>query len=261
MGVNLIQLYRTNGNIIHFKIMKFLLLNLSLFASLSIIATNYSFAQPNVRLYLQSGIITGTPMGSLSNIPEGATGSLGVGINSGFELKMAFHNRFSLNIGALFAKKSNEFLTPVEGKYNISDGILGIKLPFPINVNYKGMASGRFLNKYIDIPIHVGFQAGKRTMVSLGYQYSKLISGQLSGEADIKALALNFKDQKFDESHLIKTFDHAAIAGVHYQFVDNLEIRLRFGYGLNGIFSQSPEGMNNMRNLYLGTMLAYGFQL
>ena len=218
-------------------------------------------AQSPIAIYLEGGLIMGTPLGSISSVPEGATGRLGIGANAGIEVGVRLINRLSLHGGALFAHKSNEFQTPVAGKYNLAGGVLGIRLPFPVNVKYTGTATGEFSNQYVDFPLYLGFQAGKRTTVSLGYQYSHLLSGRLDGEADVKALALNFRDQEFDESHLIKGYDHAAIAGVHYQLVNNLEMRLRFSYGLNGIFSEAPEGMNNMRNLYLGAMLAYGFRL
>ncbi len=217
-------------------------------------------AQSPLTVYAQGGLIIGTPLGNISSVPEGATGKLGVGANAGLELKINLSRRMSLNTGILFAHKSNEFETPVSGKYNLSDGILGIKLPFPINAKYKGTATGEFSNQYLDFPIYVGLQTGRRTVLSFGYQYSQLLQGRLNGEADVKALLLNFRDQEFDESHLISEEDHAALAGVHYQIADHLEMRLRFAYGLKGIFTEAPEGMDNMRNLYMGLMLAYGFR-
>ena len=240
--------------------MKSLLLNLTLLIVLSVCST-VLMAQSQVTLYLQTGIITGSPMGALSEIPEGATGAPGIGMNAGFEFKVRTSDRFSVNAGALYAQKSNQFQTPVTGKYNIADGILGIKLPFPVNVKYKGEAEGVFSNHYIDLPLYLGIQAGRRFSFNLGYQYSYLLNGRLSGLADVKALLLNFKDQEFDESHLINKNDQAAIGGVHYRFANRLEMRLRFSYGISRVFSRVPEGMSNMRNLYMGAMLAYGLKL
>ena len=217
--------------------------------------------QSPLTVFVEGGLIIGTPLGPISTVSEGASGRLGQGVNAGIEVSARLLDRWSFNGGILFAHKSNEFQTPVAGKYNLAGGVLGIRLPFPINAKYTGIADGEFSNQYLDFPVFFGFHTGKRTALSIGYQYSHLLRGRLDGEADVKALLFNFRDQEFDESHLIKGFDHAAIAGVHYRFVNNLELRLRFSYGLNGIFSQTPEGMSNMRNLYLGAMLAYGFEL
>ena len=215
-------------------------------------------AQSRISVYAQGGVLIGTPFGE---IPEGATGKPGVRASAGAEMKWIVANKYSLHFGVLFAHKSNEFRTPVTGKYNISDGVLGIKLPFPLNVNYRGTVNGAISNKYIDIPFYAGFQVGKRMMLTLGYQYSHLLEGQFDGTADVRALALNFPGQKFDESHLLRKDDHAAMAGMHYRLFNQLEMRLRFGYGLNNIFTEIPEGMSSLRNLYLGLMLAYGFPL
>ena len=238
--------------------MKKCLLNLSLVLSLFLTVVFQLEAQSRVVLYAQGGVLVGTPFGE---IPEGATGRPGVRASTGIEMKWTATSIFSVHLGALFAHKSNEFQTPVTGKYNISDGVLGIRLPFPINVNYTGTVYGAISNKYVDIPIYGGIQIGRKTMLTIGYQYSHLLDGQFDGTADVRALALNFPGQEFDESHLLRDDDHAAIAGMHYQFFDQLEMRLRFGFGLNNIFTEIPDGMSSMRNLYLGVMLAYGFPL
>lgn len=238
--------------------MKNCLLNLSLTFVLFVSIVLQVKAQSRISIYAQGGVLIGTPFGE---IPEGATGKPGVRASTGVEMKWALANKFSVHMGALFAHKSSEFQTPVTGKYNISDGVLGIRLPFPINVNYRGTVYGAISNKYVDIPVYGGFQVGKRTMLALGYQYSRLLEGQFDGTADVRALALNFPGQAFDESHLLRKDDHAATVGMHYRLFDQLEMRLRFGYGLNDIFTEIPEGMNSLRNLYLGVMLAYGFPL
>ena len=215
-------------------------------------------AQSGFSLYAQGGALIGTPMGK---IPEGATGKLGVKFSSGIELKWIAFQNFSLHLGALFAHKSNEFQTPVEGKYNISDGVLGVQLPFPININYRGTVNGAISNKYIDIPLYGGFRVGRRLTLALGYQYSRLLEGQFDGEVDVRALALSFPDQKFDESHLLRKDDHAAVVGAYFSLTDRWEIRFRFAGGLNDIFTEIPEGMSSLHNLYMGVMLAYGFSL
>lgn len=238
--------------------MKNCLLNLSLAFVLFVSIVLQLKAQGKISVYVQGGVLIGSPFGE---IPEGATGKPGVRASTGAEMKWDVADKFSVHIGALFAHKSNEFQTPVTGKYNISDGVLGIKLPFPINVKYSATVYGGISNKYVDIPLYGGFQVGKKIMLALGYQYSHLLEGQFDGTADVRALALNFPGQEFDESHLLRKDDHAAIAGMHYRLFHQLEMRLRFGYGLNNIFTEIPEGMNSLRNLYLGVMLAYGFPL
>lgn len=238
--------------------MKNCLLNPFLVIILFVFTVFHLDAQSRISIYAQGGLLVGTPFGE---IPEGATGRPGVRASTGLEMRWNATEIFTVHLGALFAHKSNEFQTPVTGKYNISDGILGIRLPFPINVNYTGTVQGAISNKYVDIPIYGGVRVGRRTMLTLGYQYSHLLDGQFDGTADVRALALNFPGQEFDESHLLREDDHAAIAGMHYLLFDQLEMRLRFGFGLNNIFTEIPEGMSSMRNLYLGVMLAYGFPL
>ena len=205
---------------------------------------------------INTGTIVGSPV--MSPIPEGATGQPGWGINVGTEILFSIDEKLSLHGGVHYAVKGSEYTSPIEGRYDVAEGVLGIELPFPLEADYTGNVEGKFKNTYLDIPFYVKYRVLKRLSLSAGFQYSKLLSGSMTGEVDVNTLLfLNFIDQPFDQSELIKENDKALLGELNFHILDNLELKLRGTYGLSPILTEDPSGLGNPRNIYLGVMLGY----
>jgi len=109
---------------------------------LSFLFLNHSYSQlssKRAHLEVRAGITTGSPI-VLKNIPSDATGKPGIGLNVGLEYTYAFHPKFSMTIGAAYAKKGSSFTSPVSGKYDATRGVFGERFPFPLRVKYTGTA-------------------------------------------------------------------------------------------------------------------------
>ncbi|MEM1120539.1 MAG: outer membrane beta-barrel protein [Bacteroidota bacterium] len=219
-----------------------------------------SFAQLNRRggqLAIRAGITTGSPI-VFKNIPEGATGRPGVGLNAGLEYTYAFHPRFSMTIGAAYAQKGSSFTSPVSGKYDATRGVFGERFPFPLRVKYTGNVAAGFDMTYLDFPILANVHL-KKWRIGLGYQYSKMLEGTLDGSVDVKALLLKFNDQEFDESENMKDYDHAAMLKISRQVTKRFSIATDFTFSGQPLLIEAEEGFNNPRNVFVNVLL--GFRL
>ena len=205
---------------------------------------------------INTGAIVGSPI--MSPIPEGATGSPGWGINLGTEIRLPILEKLTLHGGIAYAIKGSEYTSPIEGKYDVAEGVLGIELPFPLDVNYTGQVDGKFKNTYLDFPVYINYRILKRMSLSAGFQYSKLLTGSMKGTVDVNTLLfLNFNDQVFDQSELIKKNDKALLGEINFHVLPYLELKLRGSYGIDQILTEDPSGLGNPRNIYLGMMLGY----
>ena len=215
---------------------------------------NFSHAQ--IGWQINTGVIVGSPI--MSPIPEGATGKPGWGVNLGTEIRIPLLDKLMFHGGIAYAVKGSEYTSPIEGKYDVAEGVLGIELPFPLEANYTGDVEGKFKNTYLDFPIYVNYRILKRLSLSAGFQYSKLLNGSMTGTVDVNTLLfLNFNDQPFDQSELIKKNDKALLGEINFLILNNLNLKFRGTYGLNQILTEDPSGLGNPRNIYLGVMLSY----
>lgn len=215
-----------------------------------------NYLQAQIGWQINAGAIVGSPV--MSPIPEGATGKPGKGINIGTEILFSINEKLSIHGGVQYAVKGSEYTSPIEGRYDIAEGVLGIELPFPLEANYTGEVEGEFKNSYLDFPLYAKYKVLKRLSLSAGFQYSRLLSGSMTGEADINALFfININDQPFDQSDLIKKNDKALLGELNFHILDNLELKLRGTYGLSPILTEDPTGLGNPRNIYMGVMLGY----
>lgn len=211
-----------------------------------------TFAQIEVNAHINGGMILGTPF---MEIPEGATGKLGKGPYFGAELQFPIIDKLSLRGGVYYAIKGSKFQSPIEGRYDVAEGILGISLPFPLEVNYTGTVDGEFENRYLDFPIYLHYQVVKRFSVGVGYQLSSLLDGRMDGTVDVRALFLNFDDQEFDQSEFIKKGDQAIIGELNFHPTERFSIKLRGSWGTQEILTEDTSGLGNPKNYYLGVML------
>ena len=210
-----------------------------------------------LHLDIRAGITTGSPI-VLKDIPDGATGKPGLGLNAGVELTYLFHPKFSITIGGAYAKKGSSFSSPVSGRYDAARGVFGERFPFPIRVNYTGNVEAGFDLTYLDFPILANIHL-KKWWFGLGYQYSTLLEGTLDGSVDIKALLLNFNDQAFDESDNIKKYDHAVILKIGRQLTPRLSIATDVTVSAQRLLIEAEEGFSNPRNVFMNVLL--GFKL
>jgi len=134
----------------------------------------------------RGGISIGGPIG-LSDIPSEATGQPGLGPNLSLLWREQFYSNFSISIGIGYSEKGATFTSPVSGKYDAAKGILGEEFPIPLRISYTGLVDGTIENRYLDFPIVASYHT-KKWRFGLGYQYSKLLKGSLTGLVDVKAL-------------------------------------------------------------------------
>lgn len=210
-----------------------------------------------LHLDIRAGITTGSPI-VLKNIPSGATGKPGLGLNAGLELTYTFHPKFSVTIGGAYAKKGSSFSSPVSGKYDATRGVFGERFPFPLRVKYTGTVAAGFDMTYLDFPVLVNLRL-KKWWLGLGYQYSTMLEGSLDGSVDVKALLLNFNDQAFDESNNIKDYDHSVILKIGRQLTNRFSITTDFTVSTQQLMIETEEGFSNPRNLFINVLV--GFKL
>ena len=209
------------------------------------------------QVLLRGGLSVGAPI-VVKNIPEGATGQPGFGPNLSIQWRERFHPNFSLAIGIGYSEKGAEFSSPVSGKYDAARGILGETFPFPIRVKYTGDVHATIQNKYLDFPIIASVHT-RYWRFGLGYQYSKLLKGSLTGSIDVKALLLTFKDQPFDESDFLKTRENVALLSIGRQLSDRISLSLESSVSFDRLMTKEEEGVSNPRNVYVHLLV--GFQL
>jgi len=230
---------------------------LLLFCSLFLTDTFGQLNHKRSHLDIRAGITTGSPI-VVKNIPSGATGQPGIGLNIGLEYTYAFHPKFSMTLGAAYAKKGSSFTSPVSGKYDATRGVFGERFPFPLRVKYTGNVSAGFDMTYLDFPVIININM-KKWWIGLGYQYSKMLNGTLDGSVDVKALLLKFNDQAFDESENIKDYDHSAILKIGRQLTNRISIATDFTVSAQRLMIEAEEGFSNPRNVFVNVLV--GFKL
>jgi len=204
---------------------------------------------------LRGGLSIGSPI-IVKNIPEEATGRPGFGPNLGIQWRERFHPNFSLSIGLGYSEKGSQFTSPVTGKYDAARGILGETFPIPIRIKYTGTVDAKIQNSYLDFPIIASVHT-TRWRFGLGYQYSKLLKGSLTGSVDVKALLLTFKDQAFDESANIQTRENVGLLSIERAFSDRLSISFETTVSLGRLMIKEEDGVSNPRNVYIHLLVGY----
>jgi hypothetical protein len=211
----------------------------------------------NFGITLNAGTTIGSPI-IIKNIPEGATGQPGVGLNIGMEFSYLLHPKFSVSIGGAYAQKGSSFATPIEGKYDVARGVFGQRFPFPVKVNYTGNVRANFKMTFVDFPLLATIHL-KKWRLGVGNQYSKMLDGTLDGLVDVKALFLKFNDQSFDRSNNIKEEDHAILAKIAYQLANRLSLSTNFSVSTQRLLLEQEEGFSNPRNVFATVLI--GFRL
>lgn len=207
------------------------------------------------QVLLRGGLSVGSPI-IVKDIPAEATGRPGLGPNLGIQWRERFHPNFSLSIGLGYSEKGSQFTSPVAGKYDAARGIWGESFPIPIRINYTGVVDAKIQNSYLDFPIIASIHT-TRWRFGLGYQYSKLLKGSLTGSVDVKALLLTFKDQAFDESANIQTRENVALLSIERAFSDRVSLAFETTVSLGRLMIKEEEGVSNPRNVYVHLLVGY----
>ncbi len=229
---------------------------LSLLLFLLFLRPSYSqLDSKRAHLEVRAGITTGSPI-VVKNIPSDATGKPGIGLNAGLEYTYIFHPRWSMTIGAAYAKKGSSFTSPVSGKYDATRGVFGERFPFPLRVKYTGTVAAGFDMTYLDFPVLINIHL-KKWWIGVGYQYSKMLEGTLDGSVDVKALLLSFNDQAFDESANMKDYDHAGILKIGRQLNKRISFAIDFTVSAQQLLIETEEGFSNPRNLFINALVGY----
>jgi len=203
----------------------------------------------------RGGISIGGPL-SFSDIPSEATGQPGLGPNLSLQWRERFYSNFSISIGIGYSEKGATFTSPVSGRYDAARGILGEEFPIPIRIGYTGLVDGVLANSYLDFPIIASYHT-KQWRFGVGYQYSKLLQGSLTGLVDIKALLLTFNDQVFDESDIIKARENVGIISIGRQVSNRLSISLDATMSFDRLLNNFEEGLINPRNTYVHLLVGF----
>lgn len=207
------------------------------------------------QVFLRGGVSIGAPI-VIKDIPEEASGKPGLGPNFNLLWRERFHSKFSLTLGIGYSEKGGSFTSPVTGKYDAARGIWGESFPFPVKIKYEGDVEGKIQNKYLDFPILASIHTEKWRF-GLGYQYSKLLQGSLTGSIDVKALLLTFKDQPFDESDFIGTRENVALLSIERQFSDRISLSIDASASLNRLMTKEEDGLRNPRNVFIHFLVGY----
>ncbi len=203
----------------------------------------------------RGGISIGGPI-AFSDIPSEATGQPGLGPNLSLLWREQFYSNFSISIGIGYSEKGATFTSPVSGKYDAARGILGEEFPIPLRIGYTGIVDGVIENRYLDFPIIASYHL-KQWRFGLGYQYSKLLKGSLTGLVDVKALLLTFKDQTFDESSLIKNRENVGIVSIGRQVSNRLSLSIDATMSFDKLMNKVEDGLINPRNTYVHLLVGF----
>lgn len=220
--------------------------------SFLIFTASASFTQiPPIDIEFQGGMIIGTPYGPIPSNVIASSGKPGVNPFIRALASVQVHPRLSINAGVGYARKSSSFAVTIEDKLDVGQELFGLNLPIPLNVDYTAKSTGAFDNRYLDIPVYteIRFKQAK-WFLQLGYQYSHLLSGSLQGEAEVNSGILDLGTTEFDESSNLNPRDHALLFGAGRNLNSWGKIGLGFTYGMGQLFTEVPDGMSQMRNLY-----------
>jgi len=223
-----------------------------------VLITTISQAQ-KISIQIQGGTYIGSPY-TFDGVPEGSTGKPLIGPFAGIAFAYHLSDRFSVRVGANYAKKGSEYLVPISGKSRVERSIFGLSFEIPFNLAYEGLADGKYNNEYIDIPLSFVYKTRRGRLAFLAGPYaSYLLTGFHKGTVDVRVAGLfNVKDEPFDQSELMRSWDYGAHAGIEVRVYKRFYVMADAMLGLVSAFSENPEGLEERyRNIFMRTGLAY----
>ncbi|MEM7367717.1 MAG: outer membrane beta-barrel protein [Bacteroidota bacterium] len=206
---------------------------------------------PPIDIELQGGMLVGTPYGQLPSTVTASSGKPGVNPHIRAIASVQLMPHLSVNTGIGYARKSSSFAVTIEDQLDVGQELFGLNLPIPLNVDYTAKSQGTFDNHYLDVPLYTEIRFKQAIWyLQFGYQYSHLLKGSLQGEAEVNAGFLDLGTTEFDESSSLNPRDHALLFGAGRNLNTWGKIGLGFSYGVGKLFTEVPDGMSQMRNLY-----------
>lgn len=213
-----------------------------------------------VRVQLAAGLISGSPIGA---IPEGATGTPGIRLWAGSTLEYRFAERLGLRLGIGINTKGSYYDAPVSGQQQAEANIFGAEIRLPFAFDYEGNVSGRFANRYVEVPLTFAWYNESRWTPYAGFYWANNIRPYHKGYVNVVASngIVEIRNQSFDETAGIRGWDWGAIVGTEFNIIDEWGLSLQLQYGLISILETNPQGLEgSFRNLYIkaGTYVRLG---
>ncbi len=215
---------------------------------------------------IKGGISLGTPIGPAPKSETlKASGTPGIGPNLGIFARYDFKKKWGFQAEFYYTQKKGKFITPlVDQQYTYEQEIV---LPDTTVVAYvetvfNGKATGKFDNRYLEMPILGFYQFSDRFSLTFGPYISYLLRGGNSGVADGN---VGFGDlpvvEDFDESEEIAKWDYGVATGVRYETKRGVNYQLLITTGLTSIYKDSYVLTEDLiRNLYLQLTAGYRFR-
>ncbi|MFK7921870.1 MAG: outer membrane beta-barrel protein [Bacteroidia bacterium] len=222
--------------------------------------TSTAYAQVSVRL--SAGLISGSPIGA---IPEGATGDPGLRLWAGTALEYRFAERLGLRLGIGINTKASQYDAPVSGEQQAEANIYGAEIRLPFAFDYEGNVRGRFVNRYVQVPLTIAYYNESRWIPYGGFYWARNIRPYHKGTVNVVVSngIVEIRNQSFDETAGLRGWDWGAIVGTDLKIIDEWGLSLELQYGLISILETNPQGLDgSFRNLYIqaGTYVRLGKQ-
>lgn len=197
------------------------------------------------------GLSAGSPLGP---IPEGATGEPGARLWTGVLVEYRFAERLALRSGLTYAAKASEYRTPVTGQQQAEANVFGAEVRLPFRFDYEATVSGRFANRYLQLPLVLVWHNQSRFRPYGGPYLAYNIRPYHRGRVDVEVEGglVEIRNQAFDESAGLRSLDAGLMLGTDIKIIDPLGFSIQCQYGLVPIYATNPEGLEgSFRNVYL----------
>lgn len=192
-------------------------------------------------MYARLGLSVGSPI-PVGDVPAGAHGSAIPGVVVGAGADWQLSDLWTIASEVQYVHYSASFRTPMENQPYIDR--VNVKAPdgstavFEVNTTFSGMASGKFSNDYVQIPVLAKYRASESVAPYVGGYLGWLLgTGSVAtgvGTVGIRTEIVE-KSLYFDEK--INGLDYGVQCGAWYQVSRSLGLDLRAVVGLTSIFA------------------------
>ena len=219
---------------------------------------------------LDWGVKAGLNIGTPYMKPEaGASGKPGIGPLIGVFSKYYLSEKWAVHFEILYSAKGSSFKTPVSGdtlytrewKIGIPPNVTDTSTRIP--TFYEGTVEGSYANRYIDIPLLISYRIGKKMLLMFGPQFSYLLKGSNTGDADIivgdpKSPFTKVNDEPFDQSNQLNRWDYSFLIGTQYEGKKLFNLGISLTTGIGSIYKKNYKYLDKaVRNIYLQAYLGF----
>lgn len=219
---------------------------------------------------LDYGVKAGLNIGTPYMKPEkGASGTPGIGPLFGVFSKYYLSDKWAIHLELFYSAKGSNFKTPVSGDtlyertWHIGPPNGGYDTTTKIPTIYEGTVEGSYGNRYLDIPLLLSYRVGKKMLLMFGPQFSYLLKGKNTGDADIivgdpESPFTKVNDEPFDQSHELNRWDYSILIGTQYEGKKLFNLGISLTTGLGSIYNKNYKYLDKaVRNIYLQAYLGF----